>query len=164
MVPVAELKDLKIFEAIASPTLNALSEDIVERSFGPGDFILHQHDEARAIYILLAGSVEFLMMIEGMEDLYVGETSEPGALIGWSVVREPFRFTASARCTEPSRVLKVPRDSLHRILKDDPTTGELCRNLGDATRSSGAVFSVVGGDTVGECDAFDNHWQLVGAL
>jgi len=123
MVPVAELKDLKIFEAIASPTLNALSEDIVERSFGPGDFILHQHDEARAIYILLAGSVEFLMMIEGMEDLYVGETSEPGALIGWSVVREPFRFTASARCTEPSRVLKVPRDSLHRILKDDPTTG-----------------------------------------
>jgi len=123
MVPVAELKDLKIFEALTSPTLDALSEDIVERSFEPGDYILHQHDEACALYILLAGSVEFLMMIEGMEDLYVGETSEPGALVGWSVLREPYRFTASVRCTEPSRVLKLPRDSLHRILNDDPTTG-----------------------------------------
>lgn len=133
MVPTAELAHLKIFEAIAPPTLDALSDDIEERSFGTGDFILHQHDEARGLYILLAGSVEFLMMVEGMEDLYVGETSEPGALIGWSVVREPYRFTASVRCTEPSRVLRLPRDSLQRMLKEDPTAGRcLLRAVGDA--------------------------------
>jgi hypothetical protein len=41
---------------------------------------------------------------------------------------------------------------------------ELCAILGDAARSSGAGFGVVVGDTVGECDALDDHWQLVRAL
>jgi len=41
---------------------------------------------------------------------------------------------------------------------------ELCWNLGDAARSSGAIFSVFRGDTIGECDAFDDQRQLIGAL
>lgn len=41
---------------------------------------------------------------------------------------------------------------------------ELCRNLGDASLSSSAICGVVSGDTIGECDAFDDHWQLFRAL
>ncbi len=127
MVPAAEIKRLKVFETLPPAALEALSRDIEDLAFENGDFILHQHDEARAIYVLLSGSVEFLMTIEGMEDLFVGTTSEPGALIGWSVVREPHRYTASVRCTEPCRVLRLPRGALARVLNDDPRAG--CRVL-----------------------------------
>lgn len=123
MVAVAEIKRLKVFETLPPIALEALSGDIEELAFQTGDFILHQHDEARAIYVLLSGSVEFLMTIEGLEDLFVGTTSERGALIGWSIVREPHRYIASVRCTESCRVLRLPRGALARVLKDDPRVG-----------------------------------------
>ena len=123
MVPAAEIKRLKVFEMLPPVALEALSRDIEEHSFDTGDLIVHQHDEARAIYVLLSGSVEFLMTIEGMDALFVGTASERGALIGWSVVREPHRYTASVKCTEPCRVLRLPRSALARTLKDDPRAG-----------------------------------------
>ena len=127
MVPVATIKRLKVFEMLSPVALETLSRDIEELAFEAGDFILHQHDEAHAIYVLLSGSVEFLMTVEDMDHLFVGTTSEPGALIGWSVVREPHRYTASVRCTEPCRVLRLRRSTLTRVLRDDPRAG--CRVL-----------------------------------
>ena len=45
------------------------------------------------------------------------------------------------------------------------TPRELCLNLGDAVRSSGADFGGIGfGDPVGEFDAFDDAWQLICAV
>lgn len=123
MVPVTQIKHLKVFETLPPDALVALSKDFEELTFEVGDFILHQHDEARAIFVLLSGSVEFLMSLEGMEDLFVGTTSEQGALIGWSVVREPYRYTASVRCTEPCRALRLPCAALTRVLMDNPHAG-----------------------------------------
>ena len=123
MVPTAEIKCLKVFKMLPPVALEAISRDIEEVAFETGDFILHQHDEASAIYVLLSGSVEFLITIESLDDLFVGTTSEPGAFIGWSVVREPHRYTASVRCTEPCRVLRLPRGTVAAILKDDPAAG-----------------------------------------
>ena len=70
----------------------------------------------------------------------------------------------------PDRLLPAPGrragGSADRQREDGDRQGrrELCANLGDAARSSGAGFGVVVGDPVGECDALDDHWQLVRAL
>jgi len=101
----------------------ALCADAEVLEFETGAAILHQHDEAHSLYILLFGTVEFLISVEGVDDLFVGMSSEPGALLGWSIVREPHRYTATIRCTEPSRVLKVPRQVLDRVLANDPQAG-----------------------------------------
>lgn len=122
-----EIGELNVFEGLAPDALDALSQDVVELALDTGAFVLHQHDEAWAIYVLLSGSVEFLMTVEGVDDLFVGATSEPGALIGWSAVREPHRYTASVRCTEPCRVLRLSRRALAQVLRDDPRAG--CRIL-----------------------------------
>jgi CRP-like cAMP-binding protein len=127
MVPLTEIKRLKLFEQLPASTLEVLAKDIESLEFETGDYIVSQHDEARAIYILLSGAVQFLMMVEGMDDFFVGTTSERGALIGWSVVREPFRYTASVRCTEPCRVFKLRRAALDRVLRKDPIAA--CRIL-----------------------------------
>ena len=123
MIPFAEISHLRVFETLPEDALEVLSKDFEELTFEIGDYILHQHDEARAIFILLSGSVEFFMSLEGMKDLFVGTTSEQGALIGWSVIRQPYRYTASVRCSEPCRVLRLPRAALTRVLTDDPRAG-----------------------------------------
>jgi CRP-like cAMP-binding protein len=123
MVPLGEIKDLKFLGTLPLETLQALAEEFEEQSFETGELIIHQHDQARALHVLLAGSVEFLMAVEGMDDLFVGETDESGALIGWSVVRRPHRYTASVRCRNPCRTLRLSRGALDRLMGDDPQAG-----------------------------------------
>lgn len=115
-----EIRDLKIFEALPGAVAEALCADAEELDFDAGDCIAHQHDEARSLFILLSGTVEFLIKAEGIDDLFVGAASERGALLGWSIVREPHRYTATVRCTQPCRVLRLPRRPFERILANDP--------------------------------------------
>lgn len=120
MVSLAEIDGLQLFESLPPETRRRLAAEIEEHSFETGEFIVLQHDQARALHVLLAGSVDFLMAVEGTHDLVVGETTKSGALIGWSVVREPHRYTASVRCREPCRTLRLPRPALDRVLSEHP--------------------------------------------
>ena len=133
MVTEAQLKRFRFFETLPSAALKALARAAAEHSFDTGDLIVHQHDEANAVYILLSGSVEFLMTVEGVDDLLVGTTSDPGALIGWSVVRAPRRYTASVKCTQPCLALRISHSALNQVLVDDPDSGSrILRAIADA--------------------------------
>lgn len=133
MEATVDIGSLAVLQGLGPETRDALMKEAKELAFEAGEFILHQHDDARALYVLLSGSVEFLMNVEGVDDLFLGMTAEPGALIGWSVVREPHRYTASVRCREPCRVLRVPREALARVLSEDPRAGcQILRGVADA--------------------------------
>jgi len=120
MVSVSELRHLELFEALSEAQFDALRAHLFEVELESGDFVVHQHDEADALYLLLSGTVVFLIRAEGVDDLQVGTTSQQGALLGWSVVREPHRYTASIRCTDTCRVLRLPRQVLEQVLAEDP--------------------------------------------
>lgn len=123
MVPTTEIACHEIFAELPQAAIDALAEAGQALEAGTGDVIIHQHDEAQAIYILQSGSVEFLIRVEGVDDLQVGTTAERGAVIGWSILRAPYRYTASIRCMEPCRLLSLPRSVLAKILRDDPRSG-----------------------------------------
>lgn len=123
MIPLAEIRNLTIFKTLPDAATEALCADAEALEFGTGDEILHQHDQANSLYILLSGTVEFLIKVEGVDDLFVGMTSECGALLGWSVFREPHRYTATIRCAEPCRVIRFPRRTLDLVLANDPRAG-----------------------------------------
>ncbi|MDJ0951954.1 MAG: cyclic nucleotide-binding domain-containing protein [Alphaproteobacteria bacterium] len=123
MIPLADIRDLKLFEALSDAAVEALCADAEMRDFEACDYLLHQHDEAHSLYILLSGTVEFLIKVEGVDDLFVGMTAERGPLLGWSIVREPHRYTATVRCAEPCRVIRIPRRAFAEVLKNDPRAG-----------------------------------------
>ncbi len=123
MIPLAEFRGLEVFEALPEGVSESLCADAEALELDTGDCVLHQHDEARFFYILLSGTVEFLIKVEGVDDLLVGMNSERGSLLGWSIVREPHRYTATVKCAEPCRVLRLPRRALVRILENDPRAG-----------------------------------------
>jgi len=75
------------------------------------------------MFILLSGAVQFLIRVEGGSDLRVGITREPGALVGWSVFRAPYRYTASARCEQDTRVVRIPRDAFTELFERDDRCG-----------------------------------------
>ncbi len=123
MLSAKQLGGFAVFEDLPSSTLEQLAagSDLIE--FEAGDFVVHQHDEALALFILDSGAVEFLIRAEGVDDFLVGSTGVSGALIGWSIAREPHRYTASVRCVEPSRAIRIRRSAVEAILRDDPRSG-----------------------------------------
>lgn len=123
MIPVAEVRSLKVFNALPVSVVEALCAEANAIELDTGDEILHQHDLANSLYILLSGTVEFLIRVEGVDDLFVGMTSERGSLLGWSIFREPHRYTTTIKCIEPCHVLRVPRRTITRVLASDPRAG-----------------------------------------
>ncbi len=117
------LAQLAFFQGLSRDALELFARDSEIRTYQANEHIVHQHDRALAVFFLLSGTVQFLIRAEGVNDLLVGVTQEPGALIGLSVFRAPHRYTASVRCEVTTRVLRVPRDAFTELFERDPACG-----------------------------------------
>lgn len=91
--------------------------DISEKtSREEGDFLFHEGDKSTYFYILLKGRV---MLSFGEKGPTVHMANHSGELIGWSALTGRDVFSASARCMEPSNLLKFDRDRFLKILAKD---------------------------------------------
>jgi CRP-like cAMP-binding protein len=125
MVHVEQLVRIPFLQGLAAGTLRRLAEAASELTMQRGDYIVHQHDQAQHVFFLGAGVVQIFIRFQGVDDLLVGTLRQPGALIGWSVFRKPYRYTASVRCEEPCRVVRIPREVLDELIHDEPRLGYL---------------------------------------
>ncbi len=87
--------------------------------------ILEQGQPARALYILLEGTVR--LYVKGKSDvtqeLHLG-TIHPGEPFGISTLIEPYILTATARTVTACRVLKIDGDALRALCATDPHLGQ----------------------------------------
>lgn len=123
MVSVERLSQVGFFRGLPPWALRQFAEAAGEKQLATNEFVVHQHDEAHTVFFLLAGSVQFFIRFEGVDDLLVGTMNEVGGVVGWSSFRIPYRYTASVRCEQPCRVLKVPREAFSDVFEKDPRLG-----------------------------------------
>jgi CRP-like cAMP-binding protein len=116
---LGRLGRLSFFQGIPSWALVRLAEAATEEELPAGRLVLRQSDRAGAVHFLLEGSVQVLIRV-GEEDLLVGVLRRPGELVGWSAFRPPYRYTASVRCEEPSRLARVPATAFEEVFERDP--------------------------------------------
>jgi CRP-like cAMP-binding protein len=50
---------------------------------------------------------------------------ESGALLGWSVFRQPYRYTVTTRCEEDCQVMRLPRKTIMELVQTQPRLGYL---------------------------------------
>ena len=94
-----------------------------------GDSLFHEGDKAKHFFILLKGRV---LLTQGKEGPTVHMARHTGELIGWSTLTGREFFSASARCQEPSNLLKFERDRFLSILdKDSVNSAILFRRLAE---------------------------------
>ena len=125
MAQVEQLVRIPFLQGLPADTLWRLAETATELTVQRGNYLIHQHDQAHHVFFLQAGVVQIFIRFRGVDDLLVGTLSEPGALIGWSVFRKPYRYTTSVRCEEPSRVVRIPREVLIDLIHREPRVGYL---------------------------------------
>ncbi|HKE99649.1 MAG TPA: cyclic nucleotide-binding domain-containing protein [Actinomycetes bacterium] len=124
MIELTRLAQLAFLRGLPRPALVRLAEAAEEQELEPGRVVLRQYDHARSAWLLCSGAVQVLIRVGG-EDLLVAVLRDQGELIGWSALRPPYRYTASIRCEERTRLVRVPAEALAELFERDPALEQL---------------------------------------
>jgi CRP-like cAMP-binding protein len=111
------LKQKDIFWAMSKDFVKEIMESSVTESHKEGEWLFREGDPANTFYILLKGRVKLSMGDTG-HAVYI--VSNAGEAFGWSSLINRERFSASAECTAPTKLLKFDKEKLHKILEKDP--------------------------------------------
>ncbi len=92
------------------------------RPLGAGRYLFLLGDNADELYVVLGGRLDLCLPITlrgAVRDVGV-ESVGAGQTLGWSALVRPYRFTLSARATEPSEVIAFARVDLQDLFASHP--------------------------------------------
>lgn len=110
------LKQKDIFWAMGKEFVKEIMEISVTESYKQGEWLFHVGDPADAFYILLKGRIKLILGETG-HVVYI--VSNAGEAFGWSSLIGRGSFSASAECMTQTKLLKLPKDKLEKILEKD---------------------------------------------
>ncbi len=115
------LESAYVFKGVSEATRAAVAALAVEETHPAGERLFSSGDPAQHLFILVAGRIRLTTLRGG--GLLSHIMSEPGTAIGWSSMAGGGHYTGTITCTEPTRILRIDRDELSRILEADPVSG-----------------------------------------
>lgn len=117
----------EIFSTLPEEDLIAISEFCDEETFRESDLVLNEEEPAEKMYVVDRGKVALEKKIEiGRHSTtrnatigYVG----PGEIFGFSTLVSPNKYSTSAICLEPTRLIEIDGKKLYDYLQSHPVTG-----------------------------------------
>ncbi len=127
-------------DLLPSAVFDGISDSASEALWAKGQVVSHPADttlfnrgeDASSLMILQDGVVELLfpLRILGVTREVTMESKQPGSVVAWSALIDPYHFTLSARCASKCELISFSRNDLHSFFESDPRTGYLfMRNL-----------------------------------
>jgi CRP-like cAMP-binding protein len=119
------LKQVELFRDLSSEGARRLLAIGRDHTLGAGQYLFLLGDNADAFYVVRKGGLELCLPIElrgSVKDISV-ESVGVGQALGWSALVRPYRFTLSARATEPSELVAFARNDLQRLFEAEPGIG-----------------------------------------
>ncbi|MGB9700163.1 MAG: cyclic nucleotide-binding domain-containing protein [Thermodesulfobacteriota bacterium] len=113
------LKASPYFRDWPEGNLDKLAPFLKMVNYARGEELLQENKRARFLYILLKGKVA-LSIRRGTGDLIIEVIKKKGALLGWSAIVPPRKYTASAKALEDVKVLKIRGKDLEDYLQFHP--------------------------------------------
>jgi len=130
------IQDSPFFELFKAEHQEYLSHHSGIKKFSEGDFIIKEHDPAKALYMLIDGTIQLVFHTTGNGSLTDSKLqkdlthliplrtiSDPGYIIGWSSMVEPFRNRASVIALTKTDVIVFERQDLEYYIKEKPDFG-----------------------------------------
>ncbi len=114
------MKQSDLFRGLDRDFVKEIMEITRQLNLADETVLFQEGDPADAVYILLTGRIRLAI---GENSLVVYTVSHAGELFGWSTLMGRERFSATATCLEPVKVLSIDRDELAMILDQDPANG-----------------------------------------
>jgi CRP/FNR family transcriptional regulator len=119
------LKHAELFEGLSEGDLQQLAAIGQRQSLRAGEYLFLLGEDALALYVVTKGTLSlcFPMPVGGTARDISVESVKEGKALGWSALVQPYRFTLSARATEPSEVVGFPRRALVDLFDREPRLG-----------------------------------------
>lgn len=114
------LKEADLFTGLSQETMNEIADTMVEESYDKGALLFSEGDPANFFYVLKEGRVRLALGKEAEIDYTV---SNPGEAFGWSALVDRPCYTAAAECESPTKLIKIGKDQLNKILEKQPGSG-----------------------------------------
>lgn len=152
MVTASDLGQVGFFAPLPEWARELLAARAVVREYDPGQFIARQHEKTTSLHILRSGEAQVLLRFEGVGDLVTETMSTADPIIGWSLFRPPYRYTASIRCVTVGTAIAIPREAFETVFELEPrlrglTYRQAARVVAD--RLEATVSVLVGGGSAG---------------
>ncbi len=128
----AALSGCAIFEGIDRGAIESLFSRGREVAYDAGHMLFERGQDAHELMILGEGVAELLFPVQimGVTREVTMASKQPGDVVAWSALVNPYHFTLSARCASACTLAVFSRDVLHTFFEADPTTGcHFMRNL-----------------------------------
>ncbi len=108
MLTTDDIRSIPLFSTLDVTELERLAHSSADLHLSAGEFAVHEGGD-RALYAVLAGKLEIVKMIDGIERTLGWRV--PGAIFGEVPIAFGTVFPGGYRASEPSRVLRVePRE------------------------------------------------------
>jgi CRP/FNR family cyclic AMP-dependent transcriptional regulator len=128
------LRRTRLFAGLDEPTLRALAERSVERSFPRHGRLFFQGDPGSGLFVVASGLVKVVVTSEDGEEMVL-VTLGPGAALGELAVVDGGPRSAAAEALEPTSALLITRPVVLELAARDPALTEaLLKALGGLLR------------------------------
>ena len=126
------LRESPFFETFAPDDIDALAAHATMRDVPAGEVILWENEPAEALFMIVAGKVRLSfetsegLLKPGMprdDHVLIRTLTEPGRVIGWSALVEPYHYRDTATAIEDTRLLVFERQWLERRAEENPEFG-----------------------------------------
>jgi len=109
-----------LFNGLSQDALTEISNAMVEETYDKGTVIYTDKDPANYFYTLIDGRVVLAIGKEAEIDYTVNRAGE---VFGWSSMIDRECYTTNAECVIPTKVAKIGKQKLNRILDKHPHDG-----------------------------------------
>ncbi|MGB3340870.1 MAG: cyclic nucleotide-binding domain-containing protein [bacterium] len=122
MIDIKELSQFRIFKGLNERELELIAKIATKKVHEPGARLFEEKALATDLYLVLDGKVE--IKIRGNEETQVViDQIEAGEIFGWSVVAEPYTFTAAAWTLEKTKLIVLNGERLRDLFEKNNHIG-----------------------------------------
>ena len=118
MLTVDDVRAIPLFSTLAAPELERLAQTSADLHLGAGEYAAHEGEDERALYAVLAGKMEVVKLIEGVERTLGWRVA--GTIFGELPIALGTPLFGGYRASEPSRVMRVEIREYYAIAAASP--------------------------------------------
>jgi CRP-like cAMP-binding protein len=119
-----------LFDNVSEDYLQMMVSNRVEVNLDPGEFLFHQGEMGKGMYILVEGSIDVVIESEDNKILKILASLKPGDFVGEVCMLSPQERTASVHAKDKAKLLYIDAQHFLRdIAGKDPNALQISHNV-----------------------------------
>ena len=114
------IQEFDLFRNMANEVVEELITVMEDVSYNSGEVVFSEGDPADDLYVLQSGALNLFMAGTRQATCIA---IKAGEAVGWSSLVDRKTYSATVQCAEASRLFKINKTKLDRLLRQYPSTG-----------------------------------------